>query len=106
MNYETIKNQLTNPNTNVWINGKKVGQVSGVDIWEYEFGGLGMPHVVARGVETNNPRIKHASSDYGVFVDGKKLELDLYQYDDLFMQMGYLFAVVQPAKLKQQTQNR
>ena len=55
MNYETIKNQLTNPNTNVWINGKKVGQVSGVDIWEYEFGGFGMPHVVARGVETNNP---------------------------------------------------
>lgn len=106
MNYETIKNQLTNPNTNVWINGKKVGQVSGLDIWEYEYGGLGMPRVVARGVETNNPKIKFASSDYGVFVDGKKLELNTHQYSDLFGQMGYLFAVIQPAKLKQQTQNR
>jgi len=106
MNYESLKNLLSGQNSNVWIQGKKVGAVSGADIWEYEFGGLGMARVVARGVESNNPQIKFASGDFGIFVDGKKLDLDRAQYSELFGQMGYLFSVVQPAKLKQQTQNR
>ena len=97
---------MTDPTSNLWINGKKIGRVSGVDIWEYEFGGLGMSRVVARGIETNNPKLQTASSEYGVFIDGKKVELTQFQYSDLFGQMGYLYAVVQPAKLKQRTQNR
>ncbi len=106
MNYESLKNLLSGQNSNVWIQGKKVGAVSGADIWEYEFGGLGLSRVVARGVESNNPQIKFASGDFGIFVDGKKLDLDKAQYLDLFGQAGYLYFVVQPAKLKQQTQNR
>ena len=106
MNYESLKNLLSGQNSNVWIQGKKVGAVSGADIWEDEFGGLGMARVVARGVESNNPQIKFASGDFGIFVDGKKLDLDRAQYSELFGQAGYLFSVVQPTKLKQQTQNR
>ncbi len=106
MDYDKLKEMLTNPNSKIWIQGKKVGTASGADIWEYEFGGLGLSRVVARGVESNNPQIKFASGDFGIFVDGKKLDLDRAQYSELFGQMGYLFSVVQPAKLKQQTQNR
>ena len=104
MNYESLKKLLTSPDSTIWIQGKKVDSVSGADVWEYEFGGLGMPRVVGRGVDTNNMQLKFASSGYGIFVDGKKLNLEPAQYADLFAQMGYVYSVVQPQKLKQQSQ--
>ena len=106
MNYEFLKKLLVSPDSDIWIQGKKVGFLSGADVWEYEFAGLGKSRVVGRGVETNNAKLKFMSSEYGIFVDGKKLNLEPDQYDDLFKQMGYLYAVVQPQKLKQQIQGR
>ncbi len=106
MNYETLKKLLTVSNPRCWVNGKKVAMDNGVAVWEYDFGGIGSPHVVVRGVDSNNPKLQFSSSAYGVFVDGKKLEMEKSQYLELFGQAGYLFSVVQPTKLKQQTQNR
>lgn len=73
MNYETLKKLLTVSNPRCWVNGKKVAMDNGVAVWEYDFGGIGSPHVVVRGVDSNNPKLQFSSSAYGVFVDGKKV---------------------------------
>lgn len=101
MNYEKLKEVLANPNANIWINGKKTGKTSGVDIWQYEFGGLGTPKIIVRGADTNNLKSQFESADFGVFVDGAKLNLDKSQYLDLLGMVGYRFSVVQPAKIKE-----
>lgn len=106
MNYETIKQALTVPNPKFWVNGKKLSVDNGADVWEYDFGGIGCPHVVIRGVDSNNSKLQFSSHAYGVFVDGKKLDLEKHQYLDLFAQAGYLYAVVQPMKLKEQNLKR
>ena len=103
MNYESIKKILTAPNPIVWVNGKKIAQEHGVDVWEYSFGAVGGPRVLMRGIDSNNPKFQFASDEYGVFVDGKKLELEKSQYLDLFGQAGYLYSVIQPMKLKEQS---
>lgn len=106
MNYESLKKILTDKNSNVWINGKKIAMDNGIAVWEYDFCVLGGSRVVIRGVESNNPKMQTASSEYGVFVDGKKLQLERYKYLDLFGQAGYLYSVVQPMKLKEQNLKR
>ncbi len=106
MNYEYLKKLLNSSNSTVWVNGKQIAMENGVAVWEYDFGGLNSSRVVIRGVESNKPKLQFSSSAYGVFVDGKKLEMEKSQYLELFGQAGYLFSVVQPMKLKQQTQNR
>lgn len=106
MNYEAVKQALTASNPKIWINGKKVAMDNGVAVWEYDFGGIGSPRVVIRGVDSNNPKLQFSSSEYGVFVDGKKLELENSQYLELFGQAGYLYSVVQPMKLKEQNLKR
>lgn len=106
MNYESLKKILTDKNSNVWINGKKIAMDKGAAVWEYDFRVLGGSRVVIRGVESNNPKMQTASSEYGVFVDGKKLQLERYKYLDLFGQAGYLYSVVQPMKLKEQNLKR
>lgn len=106
MNYESIKKTLIAANSSVWVNGKKVALDNGVGVWEYDFGGLGSPHVVIRGVDSNNTKLQFSSSAYGVFVDGKKLDLEKSEYLDLFKQAGYLYTVVQPMKLKEQNLKR
>ncbi|MBR2412345.1 MAG: hypothetical protein IKB10_01615 [Alphaproteobacteria bacterium] len=101
MNYESLKALLADPNSNVWVNGKKVAEIMpGADVWEYGFGGLGLPRVVVRGVQTNNPQLN--LQDAFVSVDGKKIDLKPEQFLDLFGQIGYLYSVVQPQKLKEQ----
>lgn len=101
MNYDSIKALLVDPNSNVWVNGKKVSEiVPGAEVWEYGFGGLGLPRVVVRGVQTNNPQLR--MQEAFVSVDGKRMDLKQEQFLDLFGQLGYLYSVVQPQKLKQQ----
>ncbi len=106
MNCEAVKQALTASNPKIWINGKKVAMDNGVAVWEYDFCVPGGSRVVIRGVDSNNPKMQTASSEYGVFVDGKKLELEQSQYLDLFGQAGYLYSVVQPMKLKEQNLKR
>ncbi len=101
MNYDSIKALLVDPNSNVWVNGKKVSEiVPGAEVWEYGFGGLGLPRVIVRGVQTNNPQLR--MQEAFVSVDGKRMDLKQEQFLDLFGQLGYLYSVVQPQKLKQQ----
>ncbi|MBE6461931.1 MAG: hypothetical protein E7006_03790 [Alphaproteobacteria bacterium] len=105
MDYESLKALLVDPNSNIWVNGKKIAEiVPGAALWEYGFGGLGLPRVVVRGVETNNPQ-QNMQEAY-VSVDGKKLELKPEQFLDLFHQMGYLYSVVQPQRLKEQNRGK
>ena len=106
MNYESLKKILTDKNSNVWINGKKIAMDKGIAVWEYDFCVLGGSRVVIRGVESNNPKMQTASSEYGVFIDGKKLQLEQSEYLDLFGQAGYLYSIIQPAKLQDQFQSR
>ncbi len=106
MNYALLKKILTVPSANIWINRTEIGNVSGVKIYEYSFGGLDMPKVVVRGAETNNPKLQFASQDYAVFVDGEKVNLDKAQYLDVFGLCGYRFDVIQPQKIQNQTQSR
>lgn len=105
MNYETLKKILTDVQSNIWINAR-VNLDAGVKVWEYDFGGNGFPRVIARGAETNNPGLQFASDEYGIFIDGKKMELNRAQYLELFGQMGYIYSVVQPMKVQQQSQKR
>lgn len=101
MNYDSIKALLVDPNSNVWVNGKKVSEVvPGAEVWEYGFGGLGLPRVIVRGVQTNNPQLR--MQEAFVSIDGKRMDLKQEQFLDLFGQLGYLYSVVQPQKLKQQ----
>jgi hypothetical protein len=106
MNYALLKKILTVPSSDIWVNRKEIGTVSGAKVYEYSFGGLDMPKVVVRGVETNNPKLQFASQDYAVFVDGEKMNLDKAQYLDVFGLCGYRFDFVQPKKVQQQTQGR
>ena len=106
MNYETLKQALTVHNPKFWVIGRKLSLDHGIDVWEYDFGGIGSPRVVIRGVDSNNPKLQFSSHEYGVFVDGKKLELENHQYLELLGQAGYLYAVVQPMKLKEQNLKR
>lgn len=106
MNYTLLKKILTVPSSDIWVNRKEIGTVSGVKVYEYSFGGLDMPKVVVRGVDTNNPKLQFASQDYAVFVDGEKMNLDKAQYLDVFGLCGYRFNVIQPTNLKQQAKNR
>lgn len=102
MTYNSLMSILVDPQTDVWVTGKKIGTHSGANIWEYEFKGAGYSRVVVRGVSSNNLKIMFASSDYGVFLDGIKLNLEKMQYLDVLSQVGYLHAVVQPMKLSKQ----
>jgi hypothetical protein len=106
MNFTLLKKILIIPSANIWLNRTEIGNVSGAKVYEYSFGGLDMPKVVVRGVETNNPKLQFASQDYGVFVDGEKLNLDRQQYLEIFGLCGYRFDFVQPKKVQQQTQGR
>lgn len=101
MNTDTLLALLKNPSSNIWVSGRKIGVAdnSRCDIWEYSVRVPGIGDVVVRGLETNDIKSKLAHA--AVVVDGRPMKLDNIKYLDLFGQLGYLFAVVQPNRIRE-----
>jgi len=101
MDFDKLMTALTNVQSPVWVNGRKVGTTPDTKLekWEYTATVPGIGNVMAVGVSSNNvkEKLKHAS----VWVDGRPVKLDSMQYLDLLGQLGYLYSVVQPARIKQ-----
>ncbi len=99
MDFNKVMTALKNVQSPLWVNGRKVDKLEKLDVWEYTARVPGVGDVLVRGVDTNNLKVKLANAS--VAVDGRLVKLDNIQYLDLFDQMGYLYNVVQPARMQQ-----
>ncbi len=99
MDFDKVMAALKNVQSPLCVNGRKVDKLEKSDVWEYSARVPGVGDVVVRGVETNNIKIKLAHAS--VSVDGRPIKLDNMKYLDLFGQMGYMFSVVQLARMRE-----